>query len=112
MNSVLAEFRGTYIQHGLSGNHGWITSSRSTGGNFVPTYTIDVQQGARAACYSDVFLNNARAFSGRQDEPRFDLNTIAPASIEAIEFYANRMVAPARYNTQRDCGVLVIHTRR
>jgi hypothetical protein len=46
-------------------------------------------------------------------EPLFNLNSINPAQIEAIEFYASPAETPLKYSVmESQCGVLVIWTRR
>jgi hypothetical protein len=45
--------------------------------------------------------------------PLFDVNSIAPDRIEAIEFYSSPAQTPAKYSGLGSvCGVLVIYTRR
>jgi hypothetical protein len=49
----------------------------------------------------------------REPTQPFDLNTITPESIEAIEYYAGAAQTPVKYSRLgSNCGVLVIWTRR
>lgn len=58
--------------------------------------------------YLDNFLMNP----GRPTEP-FDVNSIPPNTIEALEYYSSNLQTPHKYNNANaDCGVLVIWTRR
>jgi hypothetical protein len=52
--------------------------------------------------------------SGRsQSDPLFDMNSIQPDQIEAIEFYAGPSETPPEYSgLNSTCGVLVIWTRK
>jgi hypothetical protein len=46
-------------------------------------------------------------------DPIFDINTLSPDGIEAIEFYPSLALTPARYlDPNMPCGVLVIWNRR
>ncbi|MDQ8164527.1 MAG: carboxypeptidase regulatory-like domain-containing protein [Gemmatimonadota bacterium] len=60
-------------------------------------------------CFADVFVDGHH-MTRRGD--RFDVNSIEPADIEAIEYYRGASESPGRYRTAVGaCGVLVIHTR-
>lgn len=137
---VLNTVPGLKIMPG-KGSHAWVRSSRRTGtvglgvkvdpGNNVAVDPLDAAMGAHAAtCYAQVYLDNHLMFSGRKTldppdlnapnarrqfrfDPLFDINSIAPEQIEAIEYYAGPAEVPLRYSTgNSDCGVIVIHTRR
>ena len=63
-------------------------------------------------CLATVYLDRMLIY-GRPGDPPFDVNTIAPEQIEAIEYYASAAVTPMEYaalNSQ--CGVIVIWTRQ
>lgn len=52
-------------------------------------------------------------YRGRPAEPLFDLSSMTPAQLEAVEFYSSAMQVPARYgNADAVCGVLALWTRR
>jgi hypothetical protein len=60
-----------------------------------------------------VYLNNATVYAGRNEEPLFDVNTIRPDQLEAVEYYAGAAETPLEYGTlDSTCGVLVLWTRR
>ncbi|MFI5229348.1 MAG: carboxypeptidase regulatory-like domain-containing protein [Gemmatimonadales bacterium] len=65
-------------------------------------------------CYASVYVDGYPVFgkAGAGGEP-FDVNTIPPNLIEAIEYYAGPAETPAKYSgVNSTCGVLVIWTRR
>ncbi|MES2178943.1 MAG: carboxypeptidase regulatory-like domain-containing protein [Gemmatimonadota bacterium] len=71
----------------------------------------------RGVCYSAVYVDNVLVYSpGRlyeTKEDRFDINTISPDKIEAIEMYMSPASTPNMYaGLNRSCGVVVIWTRR
>ena len=69
-------------------------------------------QGMVAGCYAQVYLDNQLMNPTQPTEP-FDVNSIAPGQIEAIEYYASAAETPSRYaKLNSNCGVLVIHRRR
>lgn len=69
--------------------------------------------GARKACYSRIYIDNQPIYSARNGEPLFDIRTIIPSEIEALEYYSNPAQTPARYSQLgATCGVLVIWTRK
>ncbi len=52
-------------------------------------------------------------YGGRPADALFDINSIAPASIEAIEYYAGASQTPLEYGgLESACGVIVIWTRK
>ncbi len=61
----------------------------------------------------DVYVDGALAFDSTQAENGlFDVNSIPPAQIEAIEVYTSAAQIPAQFNkTSNGCGVMVIWTR-
>jgi hypothetical protein len=92
-------------------NRAWIASRRSTGGR-APS-SQDRKLGATPACYARVYADNVLLYGGQGGEPLFDVNSLSPASIEAVEYYAGGAQAPARYTgSGSNCGVLILWTRR
>lgn len=77
----------------------------------------DVAAGARPACYMDIYLDgalvyNSARFSTGRPPPLFNVNSIPPENIEAVEAYTSAAQIPAQYNkTGGGCGVLLIWTR-
>jgi len=73
----------------------------------------DIAAGAPLACYLDVYLDGAQIYNAAaRGTPLFNLNSIQPAEIEAIEVYTSASQIPAQYNkTSGGCGVMLIWTR-
>ena len=102
-----------------STNRSWVASTRRppslrpemvSGPGYSPE---DRRNGAKPACYSNVYLDNMKIYSGRHEEPLFNINTISPDRIEAIEYYSGVSQIPNMYTgLDTTCGVLVIWTRR
>ena len=104
----------------------WVYSKRTraaTRGRPGMADAADQMSGARQdVCYSHVYIDNVQVYgsspkvsqmSQRIPEPLFDVNSIPPDQIEAIEYYASPAQTPVRYQRiGSQCGVLVIHTRR
>jgi len=118
----------------VMGSHAWVGSSRhnatSLHGGGVGKLGLDKSDSLKFAplweCYALVYLDNnviwrGQKFTSRSPrgemlttwEPLFDINTIAVASMEAIEYYASPAETPMKYAAlNSECGVLVIHTLR
>jgi hypothetical protein len=117
MADMMVQIPGVQVIRGKA-NHAWIASSRGVKSLSVPG--LDPQdriQGAKEGlCYPQVYMDDAIVDAGSMAgtrSPLFDLNTISPASIEAIEVYSGPSQTPAKYmKLNSDCGVMVIHTRR
>lgn len=73
----------------------------------------DVDAGAGPACYMDVWLDGTLVYdASSRGAPLFDLNSIQPDQIEAIEVYTSAAQMPAKFNrTAGGCGAVVIWTR-
>jgi hypothetical protein len=109
-SSVMAGLSGIRFARGHSGQ-AWVVGRN--GGRSIGVDKFDQQQGARPTCYAQVFLDNMVAYSGRDGEPLFNINSTAPSEIEAIEYYANPTQTPVKYAALNSgCGVVVIWTRR
>jgi len=77
--------------------------------------SIREAMGLAPKCYAEIYLDDANVYTRRTSgsPPPFDINSIPPASIEAIEYYSGAAQTPAKYQKMNtECGVLVIHTRR
>lgn len=84
----------------------------SPGGSVYVPSTSEKRQGVACACYAQVYLDGVLQNPGIPSEP-FDVNSIPPGKIEAIEWYASPAETPARYaGLNSACGVYVIHSRR
>jgi hypothetical protein len=115
-----------------AGSYAWVGSGRhgatSIGGSGVGLDDSDALKGAPAwDCYALVYIDDHVVWRGRTFppqsrrerqfaavwEPLFDINSMAVAQIEAIEYYASAAEAPIKYATlNSQCGILVIHTIR
>jgi hypothetical protein len=108
--SLLTNTPGLHVMYG-SGPHAWITTTR--GSDARQPDVVSRRLGAKRGCFANVYLDAILIYSGRRNEPLFDINTIAPSTIEAIEYFANAPETPSEYNSaMARCGVLIIHTRR
>lgn len=101
-----------------SGSSAWPLSTRPPAASIGSTEwmyepdTAERYHGMRTACYAQVYVNRQLMNPGKPT-PRFNVNSILPSSVEAIEVYASRMQTPPQYNTANAmCGVVVIWTRR
>lgn len=64
------------------------------------------------SCLANVYVDHM-LMHGKRGDPPFDVNSIPPEEIEAIEYYASAAVTPMEYSTLNSaCGVIVIWTRR
>ena len=62
-------------------------------------------------CYAAVVVNDVFVYRGDGDE-LFDLNSLDPTDILAVEVYKGGATMPLEYNaTRKTCGLLVIYTR-
>jgi len=74
----------------------------------------DCAAGASPACYMDVYLDGILVYDDTQRlrPPLFDVNSVPPTQIEAIEVYTSAAQVPAQFNrTSAGCGVMLIWTR-
>ncbi|MES2178942.1 MAG: carboxypeptidase regulatory-like domain-containing protein [Gemmatimonadota bacterium] len=80
---------------------------------YVSTTRRPPSLGQGKSCYSRVYLDNVMIYGNRDGEPLFDINSISPDQIEAIEVYSSPSQIPNMYaGLNTDCGVLVIWRRR
>lgn len=73
----------------------------------------DKAAGAPPACYLDVYIDGVQVYNGQMRQmPLFNLNSIPPGDIEAIEVYTGSSQIPAQYNkTAGMCGVMLVWLR-
>lgn len=115
MGEVIARVPGARVWRARNGSSAWLAVGRGAGGQRMPAGDqADQRRGAGQACYADVWLDNANVYSYRIGAPLFDLNSIPPQQIEAVEVYASSATIPLRYarGASPQCGVLIIWTRR
>jgi Carboxypeptidase regulatory-like domain len=109
-SSILQSFNGVGMMRGR-GNAAWLTGPH--GLRAISPDRADSARGAKRSCYAQVYLDRIPIYQGRDGEPLFDLNSIPPSEIEAIEYYASPAQTPAEYTALNStCGVLVIWTLR
>ncbi len=109
-SSILQSFNGLSMVRG-TGGRSWIIGAHGT--RVVIPLRSDKNLGATPSCYAQVYLDDIEIYHGWDSEPLFDVNSIPPAEIEAIEYYATPAQTPQRYNNLNStCGVLVIWTLR
>ncbi|HWH49981.1 MAG TPA: carboxypeptidase regulatory-like domain-containing protein [Gemmatimonadaceae bacterium] len=118
LSEILEQIRGVQVNRG-TGNHAWVARSRgSTSISAGGVLDGDPQLGAKTACYAAVYLDGQAVYhkyGGTQVGVGhlFDVNSISPGQIEAIEYYAGPAETPPEYSgLNSTCGVLVIWTRR
>ncbi len=89
-----------------------VATSRWAGASARGGDAMDRRKGAPRACYSQVYVDNVRVFSAGVGEALFNINSIAPSTIQGIEYYASRAETPIQYATsQAECGTMLIWTR-
>jgi len=119
-------------QAGVAGGRGheWVQSRRAPGpmcpmrrgaldtlclknnGYYIPTFE-EQRQGMPIACWAQVYLDGALMNGAHEPTEPFEISSIAPERIEAVEFYAGPGETPLRYSRSgSNCGVLVLWTRR
>jgi len=112
LSEVLSTLPGLRIFR-APGGEAWVVNGRVGHANLVPD-SFSRALGARPACYVDVWLDGTAMYSGGKTTGMlFDINTIPPATLEGVEFYASPAQTPikyARYDNQ--CGVLVLWSRQ
>jgi hypothetical protein len=64
-------------------------------------------------CYPDVYIDKLVVYSRDQGGPLFDINSLKPDQIEAIEVFTTRLQLPMEYSRRASlCGAVIIHTRQ
>jgi hypothetical protein len=73
---------------------------------------MEAVQGVQRACYSLVFWDNNAMNATRPTMP-FDINSVDPGSIEALEWYTSPLQIPGKYAGRNpECGLLILHSLR
>lgn len=63
-------------------------------------------------CLVNVWLDGLRVYGGLPGEPPFDVNTLQPSQIAAVEFYGGAASLPSELRSANSaCGAIVIWTR-
>jgi len=118
LSTLLQNMRGTRVNPGW-GNIAWLASSRSaasldsSSGAWHHPDNSERTLGAKTDCYAKVYVDGHLVSGRSPDDPLFDVNSLQPDQIEAVEYYAGPSQTPMEYSTLNAvCGVLVIWTRR
>jgi len=76
-------------------------------------YIPEKGESAPIACYSLVYIDGQLMNGSREPTEPFDLRSVSPERIEAMEYYAGPAETPMKYSRMgSSCGVLVIWTRK
>lgn len=113
LGDVLQRVLGTDIVRGRGGQAWFATRRGYDSIRYLPQISeTDRQRGASSGlCYAAVVLNNVFVYRGTGDD-LFDVNSLAPDEILAIEVYRGGATMPLEYNATRStCGLLVIYTK-
>jgi hypothetical protein len=109
---ILSQVRGVRISR--NAGRAWVTSGRGavTGLNERRQLPGARPREPLAACYANVWINGIQVYAGKKDEVFFDVSTISPTTIEAIEFYPSPATTPVKYSRMDSaCGTLLLWTR-
>ena len=112
---------GITVHHGGS-SKSWVASRRTTSVGKCAMCRVsrtevltlaDIAAGAPLACYLDVYVDGAAAYSSSSEQvPLFDVNGMQASEIEGVEVYTGLGQIPAQYNkTSGGCGVMLIWLR-
>lgn len=111
---VLQALAGADIVRGTAGA-AWFATRRGYDSFMnMPKITLaDRARGASAGvCYAAVVVNNVFVYRGNADEQLFDISSLDPTEILALEVYKGGSTMPLEYNATRStCGLLVIWTK-
>ncbi|MDQ8153822.1 MAG: TonB-dependent receptor [Gemmatimonadota bacterium] len=110
---VLQRVAGADIVRGMGGQAWFATRRGYDSIRYMPQVSqMDRARGASTGlCYAAVVLNSVFVYRGTGDD-LFDINTLAPDAILAIEVYKGGASMPLEYNATRGtCGLLVIYTK-
>lgn len=81
-------------------------------GNTGGTYLIGARTGRGSTCFTAVMLDGSWVYDGDRYQSPFDVNSINPDDIAAIEYYRGLSNTPVELQGIRNsCGVLVIWTK-
>ena len=112
LSAVFEEFTGVKIISG-TGSHAGVASTRGSNSLSGNNIKSDPTIGLKPACYSHLYIDNMPVYTSRPGDLPFDINSLSPRGIEAIEYYSNPATTPSRYSIlNATCGVIVIWTRR
>jgi hypothetical protein len=112
--NVVRQMNGLDLKPSRIANVQWAVAGRTrVGGDIAPSQRDSIMFQARPACYTTVYLDRMRVYTGKDGEPLFNLSSVQTSAVEAVEFYSGTASIPQEYAIgDMRCGVLVIHTRR
>jgi len=119
---LVGKVPGMAIKRG-NGSRAWASSGRATSNakcglcrvdraEIVDKY--DMAAGAPLACYMDLYLDGSMVYSSSSSRqmPLFNLNSIDPLNVKAIEIYTSTSQIPPQFvRMGAGCGVMIIWTR-
>jgi hypothetical protein len=123
--SVLQQIPQLDMRHGR-GEQAWVSSRHArppqcppaavgcykSQGFYVPD-AADAFQGMPIACYALVYVDDVLMNGATEPTEPFDISSIAPEQVDAVEFYSGPAQTPLKYSRMgSNCGVLVIWRRR
>lgn len=81
-------------------------------GNSGGTYLVGARSARGSTCFTAVMLDGSWVYDGDRHQSPFDVNSINPGDIAAIEYYRGLSNTPVELQgTRNSCGVLVIWTK-
>jgi hypothetical protein len=109
ISNLMAMTEGVRIING-AGGQAYVMSTRG-----MKSMDELLHPASHPRCYAEVYLDDALMYTRRtsSNAPPFDINSIPPSNIRAIEYYSGASPVPAKYEKMStECGVIVIHTVR
>ncbi len=119
---ILNTVPGVYVRYGYT-SKAWASSGRNATATGCPSCANgtsaaainpgDRLAGAGPACYMDVYIDGALVYnSSMRYAALYDLNSIEPGSIEAMEVYSSGSNLPSEFQrTGGGCGAVLIWMR-
>jgi hypothetical protein len=114
------------IQTVRGNGHLWVASRRQpaiacrpgdgdclrSAGYYLPS-RHEMMSGMESHCYALVYIDGVLMNGVQEPTEPFDLRTVVPESVEAVEWYSGAAQTPMKYARMGSgCGVLVIWTRK
>ena len=103
---------GSRIVNSRCSSRAFVATTRGSGSIQDRLYVMDCDKLLDRSCPAAVYLDGVNVYRGMTGEPLFDVNSVNPSDISAVEFYAGTAQLPPEYRaTSRTCAVLVIWTK-
>ena len=107
-----ARLPGSRIVNSTCSSRSFVATTRGSGSIQDRLFVVDCNRLIDRSCPAAVYLDGVPVYLGNTGEPLFDVNSVTPAEISAIEFYAGTAQLPQEYRTtSRTCAVLSIWTK-